>query len=169
MTKVASNTGNVASQLTTYTLHLNATQAATISLACEVLGRLGMGQFKDALECLPTREFCADGWHEDMDAIGHILKKYSPIWGMGTGHGISHRETTETSKVAWDLYQVTRHRLSWDTAQESGHPGECNAPPPTWTVNYDKPMKTSKEPLAWMEKATEISQAAIEAVRSYKP
>lgn len=133
----------------TYTLHINAAQAATISKACEVLGRLGMGQYKDALECLPTREFCANGWHEDMDAIGHILKKYASIWGLGTGHGITHRDTPETSKVAWDLYQVTRHRLAWDKAQAEGHEGDS---PPRWSVDFDNPMKTSKEPLAWMEK-----------------
>ena len=59
--------------------------------------------------------------------------------------------TPETSKVAWDLYQVTRHRLAWDRAQACGHPGEGQAPPPMWSVNYDQPMRTSKEPLAWME------------------
>lgn len=146
---MASSTAKVASQPATYVLHLTAAQAATISKACEVLGRLGMGQYKDALECLPVREFCATGWHEDMDAIGHILKKYAPIWGLGMGQGITHRETPETSKVAWDVYQVTRHRLAWDQARADGHTGDS---PPMWSVNYDRPMKTSAEPLAWMEK-----------------
>lgn len=139
----------------TYTLHLNATQAATISKACEVLARLGMGQFRDALECLPTTEFCPPGWHEDMEGIAHILKKHTTImYGVGSYHSISSQKTSEQSKVAWDVYQVTRHRLSWDKAQAEGHPGEGKASPPTWTVNFDNPMKTSKEPLARMEKWT---------------
>lgn len=148
MTKVASKPAKVVSQVTTYTLHLTATQAATISKACEVLSRLGMGQYKDALECLPVREYCANGWHEDMDAIGHILKKYAPIWGLGMGQGITHRETPETAKVAWDVYQVTRHRLAWDRARADGHQGDD---PPRWSVDYGQPMKTSAEPLARME------------------
>lgn len=39
MTNVASKLDMVASQVTTYTLHLNAQQAATLSKACEVLAR----------------------------------------------------------------------------------------------------------------------------------
>ena len=35
----------------TYTLTITHTQARTLSTACEVLARLGMGQFKDALDC----------------------------------------------------------------------------------------------------------------------
>ena len=41
----------------TYTITLNEAQAGTIQIACEVLARLGIGQFRDALEQLPTVEF----------------------------------------------------------------------------------------------------------------
>lgn len=144
MTKVASTEAKVASQLTTYTMHLNTAQAATISKACEVLARLGMGQFKDALECLPTKELYPDGWHEDMEGIAHILKKHTTIMnGVGAYHAIGSHKTDERSKIAWDLYQVTRHRLAWDANPKGNH----------MSVMFDKPMKTSKEPLAWMEKS----------------
>jgi hypothetical protein len=139
---------------TTYTLHLNATQAAAISHACEVLARLGMGQYKDAMECLPLREFCPEGWHEDMDGIGHIIKKHTTmLHGVGSCHPIGSDKTSAESKTAWDVYQVLRHRLAWDAAQAEGHPGEGNASPPRWSVQYDKPMRTSAEPLAWIESA----------------
>lgn len=130
--------------MTQYTLHLNATQAATISHACEVLARLGMGQFRDALECLPLKEFAPDGWHEDMEGIAHILKKHTTIMsGVGAYHSIGSHKTSDKSKTAWDLYQVVRHRLAWD-ANPNGNP---------FSVMHDTPMQTSKEPLAWMEKA----------------
>lgn len=128
----------------TYTLHLNAQQAAVISKACEVLARLGIGQFKDALECLPTTEFCPPGWHEDMEGISHILKKHTNIThGVGAYHSIGGHKTDERSKIAWDVYQVVRHRLAWD-ANPEGNP---------MSVMFDPPMKTSKEPLAFMEAA----------------
>lgn len=144
MTNMASSETKVVSQLATYTLHLNAAQAATISHACEVLARLGMGQFRDALECLPLKEFAPDGWHEDMEGIAHILKKHTTIMhGVGAYHSISSHKTDERSKIAWDVYQVTRHRLAWDANPEGDR----------MSVMYDTPMQTSKEPLAWMEEA----------------
>jgi hypothetical protein len=139
--------------MSTYTLHISEKQAQTISHACEVLARLGMGQFKDALECLPLKEYAPDGWHEDMEGIAHILKKHTTILhGVGSYHGISSAKTSPESKTAWDVYQVIRHQLAWDAAKAEGHPGEGETRPPSWSVVYDNPMKTSAEPLAWIEK-----------------
>ena len=134
--------------MTTYTITLTATQAATISHACEVLARLGMGQYTDALECLPTKELCPDGWHEDMQAIGHILSKHAPIHNIHN-HKREPRRTA-MSNVAWDVYQVTRHRLAWDRARADGHTGDK---PPTWGVSFDAPLQTSPEPLPQMTAA----------------
>ena len=54
----------------TYTLNITRQQALTLQVACEVLARLGLGQFRDALEHLPTSEWRPEGWNEDMDVIG---------------------------------------------------------------------------------------------------
>lgn len=62
--------------ITGYTLTVTTAQAETLILATEILARLGIGQFRDALERLPTREFMPDGWHEDMDSIGKILSRH---------------------------------------------------------------------------------------------
>jgi hypothetical protein len=151
VTKVASKPDKVASA--TYHLRINEAQVRAISHACEVLARLGMGQFKDALECLPLKEYAPDGWWEDMEGIAHILKKHTTIMhGVGSYHGISSAKTSPESKTAWDVHQVIRHQLAWDAAQENGHPGEGEAMRPSWSVVYDQPMKTSAEPLAWIEK-----------------
>lgn len=140
---MASKSDKVVSQLATYTLHINATQARAISTACEVLARLGMGQFKDALEHLPLRETMPDGWHEDMEGIAHILKKHTTIIpGVGAYLANVSHKTSDQSKTAWDIYQVVRHRLAWD-ARPEGNP---------MSVMFDQPLKTSPEPLAWMEK-----------------
>ena len=131
--------------MTTYTITLTATQAATISHACEVFARLGMGQYTNALECLPTNEYIPEGWHEDMAAIGHILSKHAPVHGIRNHKHEARR--TPMSNVAWDVYQVTRHRLAWDRARADGHTGDK---PPTWGVSFDAPLQTSPEPLPQM-------------------
>lgn len=134
--------------MTNYTLTITATQAAAISQACEVLARLGMGQYADALECLPIKELCPDGWHEDMQAIGHILSKHARVHGI---HSCKHEaRRTPMSNVAWDVYQVMRHRLAWDRARADGHTGDK---PPSWSVQFDQPMQTSPEPLPQMTAA----------------
>jgi hypothetical protein len=139
----------------TYTITLNETQAGTIQIACEVLARLGIGQFRDALEHLPTTEFMPPGWHEDMDQIGQILKKHtiSNVDGWQSSLGIHHAKTHEEAKIAWDLYTLVRHRLSMDRAIDEGRikPGEPRKWPEMMTVNYDDPHHTSKEPLAKIE------------------
>lgn len=140
---MVSNTPKVVSPHTTYTIHISAAQARAISTACEVLARLGMGQFRDALERLPLRETLPDGWHEDMEGIAHILKKHTTIMqGVGAHHSIGSHKTSDQSKTAWDIYQVVRHRLAWD----------ANPKGDTMSVMFDNPRKTSAEPLAWMEK-----------------
>ena len=54
----------------TYTLTLTEAQARTISMACDVFARLGMGQFIDALQHIPQKEGI-DWlmWHDDMRTI----------------------------------------------------------------------------------------------------
>ena len=133
----------------TYTMTLNETQAGTVQIACEVLARLGIGQFRDALEQLPTTEFVPDGWHEHMAAVENILRRHMQPNGK-TPNQISTREQHQT---AWDLYTLVRHRLSWDRAIDEGRikPGEPRKWPEMMTVNYDDPHHTSKEPLAKIE------------------
>ena len=127
----------------TYTITLNEAQAGTIQIACEVLARLGIGQFRDALEQLPTTEFFPDGWHEDMAAVENILRR----------HMQPQISTREQHKVAWDLYTLVRHRLSWDRAIDEGRikPGDSRKWPEMMAVNYDDPHHTSKEPIAKIE------------------
>jgi hypothetical protein len=55
-------------------------------------------------------------------------------------HGIFSDKIPDEARVAWDLHQVIRHRLSWDDQPEGGI-----------TVNFDTPMKYGKEELAIIE------------------
>lgn len=135
-----------------YTIELTEHQAQTMATACEVLARLGIGQFRDALEKLPTTEYRPQGWNDDMDTIGRMLSKHTigNVDGWRSSLGIYHEKVREQSKDAWDLYQVIRHRLSWDRAIADGI---TDGKSRNWSggmmgVNYDEPHKTSDQPLA---------------------
>lgn len=138
--------------MTTYTLTLTEAQAQTLSIACEVLARLGMGQYKDALDNLPQRDGIDwDAWHDDMRGIGYILSKHMP----GIDGYISHigiRKAAQESRLAWDLHQVIRHRLAWDRAVARG---VTDGTVRNWNemlgCNYDEPCRTCEAPLARME------------------
>ena len=139
-----------------YTLTITERQARVLSMACEVLARLGVGQFKDALEHLPLRTQNLDwsAWHDDMEQISRILSKHMPggIDGIRSSTGISNAD--EEARTAWDLHAVIRHRLAWDRAIAEGvTDGTKREWPAMMQVSYDEPMKYSEEPLAKMEKA----------------
>ena len=129
-----------------YTLTITERQARTLSMACEVLARLGVGQFKDALDHLPEakqRDWSA--WHDDMEQISRILSKHMP-------GGIDISNADEEARTAWDLHAVIRHRLAWDRAKAEGvTDGTKREWPAMMQVSYDEPMKYSEEPLAKME------------------
>lgn len=143
--------------MATYTLTVTEKQAQVIATAAELLARLGIGQFRDALEHLPMPEFLPPGWHDDMDAIGKILSRHMAggIDGHSSSLGMHHKDTPEVSRVAWDLYQVIRHRLAWDRAVRDGvvEPGAPRKWPEMIQVFYDEPMKTSDQPLATVKAA----------------
>ena len=132
----------------TYTLTITHSQARTLSTACEVLARLGMGQSKDAFDCLPLRkDIDWSAWHDDMEQISRILSKHMP-------GGIDISNADEEARTARDLHAVIRHRLAWDRAKAEGvTDGTKREWPAMMQVSYDEPMKYSEEPLAKMEKA----------------
>jgi len=118
-----------------YTLILTARQAAEISSACEIVARLQMGQVDMALRELP-------GDHpKDYDALREIQQMIERLVPAKIERGDS---------IAWDLYQVIRHRLSWDRAIERGEikEGDRRKWPEMMGVSYDEPMKKGDEPLA---------------------
>jgi len=140
-----------------YVLTLTETQAQVLIQALEVMARLGIGQFRDALDLLPLKEIFPAGWHEDMEAIGRILSKYmiGNVDGYRSSLGISHADTSPQAKSAWDMYQVIRHRLAWDRAYSDGIVASPDAPR-DWSkmlgVHYDEPMRMGPEPLATIER-----------------
>ena len=125
----------------TYTIQVTEEQVATLSMACEITARLGIGQIDMAFDELPMREPVRwDDWHSIMDDIRRQLRVHCDA-NMGI------RRAKDRHKEAWDLHAVFRHRLSWDRLADQG-----KDKPDFYTVNYDKPDKTSAQPLAEITK-----------------
>lgn len=143
--------------MTQYKITVNNEQLGVLIHACEVYARLGIGQFRDALECLPIDwKNRGENWHEAMLEIGNIMSKFQHhnIDGWRTSLSICADLTSDRSKAAWDLYQVMRHRLAWDGAVRDGIVASVDSPR-DWSkmmgVHYDEPFKASPQPLAKME------------------
>jgi len=136
---------------TRYTLTVTEDQACAISAACELLARLGMGQLDDALRFMPAPQ--DRDWQAFHDACRVATDAMQPVIRNKAGN-LPRRH--EQSAIAWDLYQVLRHRLAWDRAYERGvvKPGDSRKWPAMLGVCYDEPLPMAEHPLATIVRNT---------------
>jgi hypothetical protein len=125
----------------TYTITVTERQAAELQEACELLARIKIGQIDHAIERLPGFYDRRD-W-EQVHATRHEIQRLANTL---MPEATKRRE----DGIAWDLYQVIRHRLSWDRAHDLGviQPGEPRKWPEMMGVSYDEPLAMSGLPLA---------------------
>lgn len=114
-----------------YVLEITEEQAVAISNACEVAARIGMYQLHDICRFLPH------------SGLGKEKEIYDLLWEMYIRYtnSMENYKKPEQTNVLWDLYQVIRHRISWD-----------NNPTGGMTVNFDRPLKTSRSDFASIKK-----------------
>jgi len=140
-----------------YTLTITESQARIISMACEVLARLGIGQWRTAIEQMPLDIKDYGKWHNDLDDIGKILRNHTKhnVDGWNKSLGIYSPDVNDIARVAWDIHHVIRHKLAWERAVNEGIV-ESEESPREWssmiTVDYDEPRKSGKEDLAKIER-----------------
>ncbi|PAT30691.1 hypothetical protein CLI92_09310 [Vandammella animalimorsus] len=138
-----------------YTLTITEAQARVIRDACELLARLGLGQWPEFLRHMPGQ--VPMEYHNAIDRLlpemAHLLSEHGPqgtaINGWNSHLGIGNRHVPEAANVAFDLHAVIRHRLAWDRAKAEGKDKDRSH---TMSVQYDTPMHYGKEPLATMER-----------------
>ncbi|EWC39608.1 hypothetical protein [Stutzerimonas stutzeri] len=125
----------------TYTITVTERQAAELQEACELLARIKIGQIDHAIERLP-------GFYDrrDLEQVHATRHEIQRLANTLMPEATKRRE----DGVAWDLYQVIRHRLSWDRAHDKGviQPGEPRKWPEMMGVSYDEPLAMSGLPLA---------------------
>jgi len=129
-------------------------QVETLMAASEVLSRLTMGQVGDAFDWLPLSPLSERNWetfHQDCDNVEKTLRKhYQHNLRNGNAYlGIHSHDIRPQGQIAFDLYQVMRHKLAWDKAIADGivQPGEPRKWPEMIQVTYDTPHQCSTEPL----------------------
>ncbi len=135
--------------VTQYTLTGSASQFDCIKNACETQARLEMGQFDAITDALMLRLHDQD-WQLVSEKVRELERIISNM-------PRKTQQRSEYQELSWDIYQVVRHRLSWDRAIAEGLIKEGQ--PRDWktmmTVNYDEPLHRSEEPLMRIERAKE--------------
>jgi hypothetical protein len=130
-----------------YCLEVNESQAQIISSSCELLARIGAGQFANVGYYLPKLDD-----NERRLVISH-LDKMRHICDI-----TSDLDQNPATCVAWDIYQVVRHRLAWDS-NPKGNP---------MNVSFDEPLHMSSEPLPTIRQAvSENKEKFIRAVAKF--
>ena len=141
-----------------YNLQVTEKQLQVISTACELLSRIQGGQVRDVFDHLPLRKDMDWGvYHENQDELTKrmpgILK--DGIDGWSSSFGVGNQELPESQAISWDLYEVIRHKISWERAVEKGIVESEDSPRKFMEmmgVSYDKPFNWSAEPLAKIER-----------------
>lgn len=128
--------------MTTYNLNgLTESQLRVTAKALDVYARLGLGQFRDALECLPFKD---EPGFDEWELMGEVSKILAPhmiheINGIGRSLGINSPELKEKHRTAFDACKVIRHFLA--------HKNRPLQPGQMPSVDHDTPIKYSAEPL----------------------
>lgn len=122
-----------------YQLTITEKQAEVIQRALEFYGRVSMGQLDEVEFVCPIDQLQAD---KTLGRSALETAKFA-FTGLRNGAYIGVSGVNDNAKIAWDIHQVIRHRISWDRNPEGG-----------WTTNYDEPMHYSNtEKLPIMKKA----------------
>jgi len=119
-----------------YILELNETQAKAIVLSLESFVRLGLVQYSNAIEiALPVHRLIGHNQIVE-DACNVIKREIYKISPNGSLSICNTKEVSETVKIAHDVYEVMRNKISWDNKPEGGN-----------GVSFSTPLQTSKEKL----------------------
>lgn len=135
-----------------YRLTLTEDHLHAIMRATEFHERIAMGQFREIFDVVDP------GFHlsrEDRDQAEQFLilaRRYlmPELQSDNAYHSIRSTAIDDTNRVLYDILQVVRHRLAWDRKPEGD-----------WTINFDRPMRTSAE-LDLIE-VEEVPQSSSEA------
>ncbi len=129
-----------------YDVTLTEAQVSVISMACELVGRLRLGQFYDIVwKVYPETMGSGTVDHEKLRTL---FEEISLELRKRRGHSGSDADWTNDARTAWDIHQVFRHRLSWDKNPAGNF----------MNVDFDSPLPMSQEPLAKIQATNEIRE-----------
>jgi hypothetical protein len=120
-------------------LEMDRERAIMLMRACEIIARIGMGQFKDMVELLrPDMNY-----DEAADIEFYLKERIFPELSGNAFHSMGSIKVAEPTQVAWDAYQNIRREISWLDKGKDWRTDERD-----WHemmgVNFDEPYKASK-------------------------
>lgn len=120
-------------------LEMTREQALTIEIACELLARLYIGQFKELTNILlPVHGTDANDYCRRRDDANEALDLAAKLMFGRTPYNTPNITKGEEHNRAWNIYQVLRYTRSWHDQPEGDH----------WSVCFDEPMNMiAGEPL----------------------
>ena len=122
-------------------IELEHDEACRLMRACEIIARIGMGQFKDMIELFNPKL----NWDEQAVIERDLKERLFPEVGQGY-YAMHSNKCPEECKVAWDCYQHIRREISWYGMGKDWRKDQrefCNG---MRGVNFDEPFKVSKLP-----------------------
>lgn len=114
-----------------YVLELTENQASAMVAALEAFMRLGLTQFSNAIDiAMPASKL--KGYDQEVEDSLNKVRKILFDLLPNQSYSICSNNVTEMVKIAHDIFEVIRHRLSHDKHPEGGS-----------GVNFSDPFKTS--------------------------
>jgi len=129
-----------------YKMVVNETQLKCIKKALESYSRLGIGQLENVLFDLgfnqyenfsgKMQELHSDEVEEAIKTIKHKIFEMA----FNASYGIHSSKVHEDFKICWEIFEVIRNRLAWDTNIKGG-----------MEVDFDTPTKITNQGLITIE------------------
>jgi hypothetical protein len=133
-----------------YALTLTEKQARVLIDSTDLYSRTLIGQVDEFLEPMrrQRRDVDYNNIHDAQDIINQQVKPLLyPGMPPNASHGIGSDQVPESAKIAFDLHQVIRHRVTWDGEKPNNE--DLRVFRGVW---HDAPRKVSTEqPLAKIE------------------
>lgn len=116
----------------TITITMTLKQAQITAYALDCYARLNLGQFEQINDLFLGKKYNRQESRQTLNQLKQII---FPELRENESYGIYQKESPN-AQIAWDIYQVIRHDLSWHRNPAGGI-----------QTNYDTPYPTSQEPL----------------------
>ena len=136
-----------------YTIEVSKHQLQMLSMMCDRMSRLICGQLGNSVQEFVEKAWCkrhktkekpsgmVEGWSDMRREVEDLLAKLKKLgWGLekNADYGINYDDTAD---LLWEMHEVMRHQLWLDNPDRF-----------EWSVDGDKPMKLTDEPMIKVEK-----------------
>ena len=132
-----------------YKVELNESQVELMSRALDFYSRILALQFREINNVLmdakmrdpkSIKEITFENIRNIADEMEKLKDKYTDL-SQHESNGITNESTPEEARVAYDMFKVLVHRISWDNHPEGG-----------FQTYFDTPMHYGNEDLIKIEK-----------------